>query len=161
MGCLDDALEKHGLDYFSMRRSGLQDSRREGKYGGSDSAGGFRAAKEFVNAPPVLFGAVEDEDEFGGAANLQAFAELVADEASGGGQGFDGGLLLRFAAYDADVDSGLLHVRRHAHFGDGGESRGETRVFQFAGKHDADFLADFSGDAFVTMSCDGHSLEHF
>src|ERR1700684_503948 len=81
--------------------------------GGLGSAGRFRAAEEVVDAPPVLFGAVEDEENLGGAAKLQAFAELVADEASGGGQGFDGGLLLRFAAHDADVNPGLLHVRRH------------------------------------------------
>jgi hypothetical protein len=119
------------------------------------STGGFGAAKKFVDALGVLFGAVEDEHKFGGAAELETLAELVADEAGGGGEGFDGVPLFVFGAHDADVDLGLFEVGRHAHFGDGGED-GETRVFQFAGEHGADFLADFAGDPFVAMSCDGH-----
>ena len=103
----------------------------------------------------VLLGAVKNEHEFWGAAELEPFTELVADEAGGRGEGFDGGLLFILGAHDADVNFGLLQVRRHAHFGDGGEV-GEARVFEFAGEHGADFLEDFSGDAFAAMSCDGH-----
>ncbi len=118
-------------------------------------AGGFGAAEEFVDALGVLFGAVEDEGKFGGAAELEAFAELVADEAGGGGEGFDGVPLFVFGAHDADVDPGLLEVGRHADFADRRED-GEARVFEFAGEHGGDFLADFAGDALVTMSCDSH-----
>ena len=103
----------------------------------------------------VLLGAVENEHEFGRSADLQAFAELVADEAGGGGEGLDGGLLLCFRSQDADVDLGLLQVGSHAHFGNGGEA-GQARVFQLTGKHGADFLLDFTGDALVAMSCYGH-----
>lgn len=55
-----------------------------------DSAGGFGAAEEFVDVAAVLLGAVEDEHEFGGAAELEAFAELMADETGGGGEGLHG-----------------------------------------------------------------------
>jgi hypothetical protein len=103
----------------------------------------------------VLLGAVKDEHQFGGAAELQPFTELVADEAGGGGEGFDGGPLFILRAWDADVNFGLLQVLRHAHFGDGREV-GEARVFEFAGEHGADFLEDFSRDAFAAMSCDVH-----
>ncbi len=75
--------------------------------------------------------------------------------AGGGGEALYGGFLLGIAAHHADIDFRLLQVWRHAHFGDGGEGY-QARVFQLAGKHGADFLADFTGDAFVAMSCDGH-----
>ncbi len=118
-------------------------------------AGGFGAAEQFVDALGVLFGAVKDEDEFGGAAELEAFAELVADEAGGGSEGFDGVPLFVFGTHDADVDPGLLEVGRHTDFADRRED-GEARVFEFAGEHSGDFLTDLAADAFVTMSCDSH-----
>src|SRR4029077_3617549 len=81
--------------------------------------------------------------------------KLVADEAGGGREGLDGGLLLCFRSPDADVNLGLLQIRSHAHFGGRGEVR-QARIVQFAREHSADFVADFTGDALVTMSCDGH-----
>src|SRR5690349_5772750 len=65
------------------------------------SVGGFGAAEEFVDALGVLLGAVQDEQQFRSAAELQAFTEFVANKACGGGEGFDGALLFLFGAHDA------------------------------------------------------------
>src|ERR1700746_1763117 len=133
---------------------GSRPSRRDARKATRDSylrvftvrvSGGFCAWEEFVDVLAILLGTIEDEHELGGAAELQAFAELVADEPGRGGETFDGRGLLGCGAHHANVDFGLLQVRGHAHLGDGGE-RDHAWVLQLAGEHGADFLADFSGN---------------
>src|SRR5579883_2088153 len=116
---------------------------------------GFGAAEEFVDVAAVFLGAIEDEQQFGGAAKLEAFGEFVANEAGGCSKSFDGVFLFVLSAHNADVDPGLFKVGGDAYFGNGSEG-GDTRVFQFSGQHGADFLLDFGSNAFVAMAGNGH-----
>ena len=89
------------------------------------------------------------------AAQLDPLGQFVADVADRRGKPSDRALLLGLGAHDADVYARLLQVGRHAHFGDRDQAV-DARVLQLAGQHDADFLPDFLGDAFVPMSRDRH-----
>jgi hypothetical protein len=115
----------------------------------------FRTAKQFVDAIPVFFGVIEDEQDLGGTPHLQPLAQFVPDKSGRRRQALDHGGLLGFTAEDANENSRALQVGRYAHFGDGSEP-GEARIFQLARKHGADFVADFAGDTLVPMSCNRH-----
>ena len=92
---------------------------------------------------------------FGRAAQLDPLGQFVANVADRREEPPDRALLLGFVAHHADENARVLQVGRHAHLGDRDQPL-DPRVFQFAGHHDAQFVPNFFGDAFVPMSRNRH-----
>ncbi len=114
-----------------------------------------RFAEKLLDAAGAIDGIVEEKNNFGAAAHLDAFDEFMADEARSFLEGFESVVALRGSSLDGDVDAGLLHIRRDANFGDH-DICFEARVAEFAFEHSDDFVLNFFGDAFVTVTGEWH-----
>jgi hypothetical protein len=114
-----------------------------------------RFAEKLLDAARAIDGIVEEENNFGAAAHLDALDEFVADEAGGFLESFESVVAFGGSAFDGDVDAGLLHIGRDANFGDH-DICFEARVAEFAFEHGNDFVLNFFGDAFVTVTGEWH-----
>ena len=113
--------------------------------------GSFRLAQQILDALAVLFRFVQDEENFRRAAHVQAFDEFVPDVAGRRLQTFK-----RRAALGSSPAklTNTRTVRMPAPKRTSVTMHGQrqSRIFQFACQHQADFVADFLRDAFRAMS---------
>lgn len=112
-------------------------------------------SEKLVDAAGALDGIIQKEVQLGGAAHLEALDEFVTDKAVGLVEGLLGlGALFR-SAFDGEINARRFQIGSHADFGDE-HVRSETRIAQLTFEHGHDFVLNFLGDAFVTMSGDSH-----
>src|SRR5277367_415311 len=91
--------------------------------------------QKLVDSLAVFLGVIENEMNFGSAAQLDSLGQLVANVTDCREETCEGILLLGFASYHADEYTRVLEVGCHANFGDRDKPL-DARVLQFTDNHD-------------------------
>ena len=112
-------------------------------------------SEKLFDAAGALDGIIQKEMQLGGAAHLETLDEFVTDKTVGPVESLLGlGALFR-SALDGEKNARRFQIGSHTNLGDE-YVRGETRIPQLAFEHGNNFVLNFLGDAFVTMSGDSH-----